>query len=148
MIRFFAVLLMAGLIGLPGKTEELLSDPEAEARAKALMHELACLVCEGQPVSQSDASVAVRMRAEVRELVAAGADDDAVRAWMKAEYGEGVLLRPPLSGPALLLWITPALLLVTGGFLAMRLLGPQREITVEHDGSVHNDVTPNQQRED
>jgi cytochrome c-type biogenesis protein CcmH len=49
-----------------------LKDPAQEARAKALMEELRCLVCQGQSIADSDAPLAGDMRHEVRSKIAAG----------------------------------------------------------------------------
>ena len=51
-----------------------LPDPRQEARARALMEELRCLVCQGQSIADSDADLAGDMRALVRERIAAGDD--------------------------------------------------------------------------
>ena len=47
---------------------EQLPDARQEARAKALMEELRCLVCQGQSIADSDAELAGDMRALVRLL--------------------------------------------------------------------------------
>ena len=49
-----------------------LRDPAAEARAKALMESLRCVVCQGQSIADSDASMAGDMRSLVRTRIAAG----------------------------------------------------------------------------
>src|SRR3546814_17223001 len=43
-----------------------LADPAKEAKAKALMETLRCLVCQGQSIADSDAPLAGDMRHEVR----------------------------------------------------------------------------------
>ena len=128
MIRALMGLCAALCLAGAALSEETLADPEAEARARALMHELACLVCEGQPISESDAAVAVRMRAEVRALVSEGQSDAEVRDYMQAQYGRAALLRPPREGINLILWVAPLLLVVIGGGLVWRLLGPQTSV--------------------
>ena len=138
-MRILIIVMMIGALFSPiALAEETLNDPVQEARARQLMHELACLVCEGQPISQSDAAVAVRMREEVRALITSGETDNGVRAWMRAQYGAGVLLRPPFDGSALLLWSSPLLLLVMGVVVALRLLGPQK-VTLADKGAFNRD---------
>ena len=51
---------------------EQLPDARQEAKAKALMEELRCLVCQGQSIADSDAELAGDMRAMVRQRIAAG----------------------------------------------------------------------------
>ena len=49
-----------------------LPDARQEARARALMEELRCLVCQGQSIADSDAEIAGDMRDLVRRRIAAG----------------------------------------------------------------------------
>ncbi|SBV32200.1 Cytochrome c-type biogenesis protein CcmH [uncultured Sphingopyxis sp.] len=95
-----------------------LNDPAKEARAKALMEELRCLVCQGQSIADSDAPLAGDMRHEVRSKIAAGESPDAIKAWLVARYGNWVSYDPPFDGATALLWLGPLLFLAVGGWLA------------------------------
>jgi cytochrome c-type biogenesis protein CcmH len=104
-----------------GVDENRLPDPAMEARARALMQELRCLVCQNQSISDSDAPLAADLRQIVRERLAAGDDEAQVKAFLVARYGDWVLLEPPLRAGTLLLWAGPALLLLgTGAWLLLR----------------------------
>lgn len=67
-----------------------LPDAAQEAKAKALMETLRCLVCQSQSIADSDASIAGDMRSQVRERIAAGEDPEAIRNWLIARYGDYV----------------------------------------------------------
>lgn len=95
-----------------------LRDPAREARARALMEELRCLVCQGQSIADSDAEMAGDMRALVRERVARGERPDAVRAWLIARYGDYVTYDPPWSWATAPLWLAPILLAAAGAWIA------------------------------
>ena len=95
-----------------------LNDPAKEARAKALMEELRCLVCQGQSIADSDAPLAGDMRHEVRSKIAAGESPDEIKAWLVARYGNWVSYDPPFDGATALLWLGPLLFLAVGGWLA------------------------------
>lgn len=97
---------------------EQLRDPAKEARAKALMEELRCLVCQGQSIADSDAPLAGDMRHEVRSKIAAGESPDAIKAWLVARYGNWVSYDPPFDGATAFLWLGPLLFLALGGWLA------------------------------
>lgn len=97
-----------------------LPDPAAEARARSLMRELRCLVCQGQSIADSDADMARDMRRLVRARLAAGESPAETRAWLVERYGEGVTYRPPMGGATWPLWALPALVLLGGGWLAAR----------------------------
>lgn len=91
-----------------------LRDPAREAEARALMETLRCVVCQGQSIADSDASMAGDMRALVRARIAAGERPDAIRAWLVARYGDYVTYDPPLSGATWPLWFAPLALLAVG----------------------------------
>jgi cytochrome c-type biogenesis protein CcmH len=95
-----------------------LKDPAQEARAKALMEELRCLVCQGQSIADSDAPLAGDMRHEVRSKIAAGESPAEIKTWLVARYGNWVSYDPPFDGATALLWLGPLLFLALGGWLA------------------------------
>jgi cytochrome c-type biogenesis protein CcmH len=95
-----------------------LEDPRQEAKAKALMESLRCLVCQGQSIADSDADMAGDMRALVRERIAAGESPDSIRAWLIDRYGNWVSYKPPLEPVTWPLWAAPLLLLLAGAWLA------------------------------
>ena len=97
-----------------------LADPRQEARAKALMETIRCLVCQGQSIADSDAELAGDMRAMVRERIAAGEKPAQIRAWLVRRYGSWVSYDPPLNRTTWLLWSAPALFLVVGIMIAAR----------------------------
>ncbi len=103
-----------------------LPDPAQEARAKALMETLRCLVCQGQSIADSDAEMAGDMRALVRERVAKGEKPEQIRKWLVQRYGDYVTYDPPLSWVTAPLWLTPIILIVAGLFLARRLFRRRR----------------------
>lgn len=95
-----------------------LPDPAQEAKAKALMETLRCLVCQGQSIADSDAEMAGDMRALVRRRIRDGETPDQVRAWLVQRYGNWVTYDPPLDRMTWPLWALPLILLGIGGWLA------------------------------
>ncbi len=95
-----------------------LKDPAAEARARALMVTLRCLVCQGQSIADSDAEMAGDMRALVRERIGKGESADSVRRWLIARYGDYVTYDPPFDWITAPLWLAPLLLIGVGAWLA------------------------------
>lgn len=103
---------------------EMLDDPALEARARALDHDLRCVVCQSESVSSSNANWAVDARRTIRELVVDGQSDEAVKAFFVARYGEFVLMNPPVRGSTWVLWLAgPGMLLLAGGLALMYLRG-------------------------
>lgn len=99
-----------------------LEDPRLEAKAEALMETLRCLVCQGQSIADSDASMAGDMRNQVRLRIKAGEQPEAVRAWLMERYGDYISYKPVLSATTWPLFAVPALLLVVAGIVFARRL--------------------------
>lgn len=106
--------------------DEVLADSVLEARARALSHQLRCLVCQNQSIDDSDAPLARDLRLLVRERLVAGDSDSQVTEFLVARFGDFVLLKPPFKGSTLLLWIAPLLLLGGGIAFALRQLNAQK----------------------
>jgi cytochrome c-type biogenesis protein CcmH len=98
--------------------ETPLADGVQEARARALFHEIRCVVCAGEPVADSRAEVARDVRRLIRERVAAGDGDEMIKAFLVARYGDSILMTPPLKPATYLLWFGPLLIVI----LAMGLV--------------------------
>jgi cytochrome c-type biogenesis protein CcmH len=132
MIRVFLAALALGAVMAVGtayavRPDEMLSDPGLEARAREVGRELRCLVCRNQSIDDSDADLAHDLRVLVRERIVAGDSDDRVVAYVRARYGDFVLLRPPFEWGTLLLWGGPLLILVCGGVALARFYRRPRE---------------------
>lgn len=111
---FLIGLLLAGP-ALALDPSEMLSDPDLEARARSLDHEIRCVKCQSEAVSSSNAAWALDARRSIRELVSQGASDAEVRTWFVERYGEFVLMDPPKTGSNLVLWLAgPAMLALAG----------------------------------
>lgn len=94
-----------------------LSDPGQEKTAQELMDTLRCLVCQGQSIADSDASLAGDMRNIVRTRIAAGEQPEAIRAWLIQRYGSYVSYKPVLNAETWPLFAAPLLLLVIAAYL-------------------------------
>jgi cytochrome c-type biogenesis protein CcmH len=98
------------------------ADPALEARMVRITSELRCLVCQNQTIADSNASLAVDLRREARELLKQGKSDAEVVDYMTARYGDFVLYRPPMRATTLLLWFGPALMLAGGAAVLVIVL--------------------------
>jgi cytochrome c-type biogenesis protein CcmH len=105
--------LMVSTAVLAVEADEMLKDPALEARARALSQTLRCMVCQNESIDESHAPLARDIRILVRERIAAGDTDAAVRDFLVARYGEFVLLEPRFRPATALLWGLPILALLT-----------------------------------
>ena len=68
-----------------------------DARTQEVAALLRCPVCQGLSVADSPVHAAQNMKAQVRDLLAAGYDQDQVLAYFERSYGEFVRLEPPAA---------------------------------------------------
>jgi cytochrome c-type biogenesis protein CcmH len=111
------------------RPDEMLADPVLEGRAREVSRDLRCLVCRNQSIDDSDADLAHDLRVLVRERITAGDSNDQAVAFIRARYGDFVLLRPPLEIGTALLWGGPLLVLLFGGIAAARFYRRREEPT-------------------
>jgi cytochrome c-type biogenesis protein CcmH len=127
-MRRLAILLAAPVLALmltaaepPAAPDRPLPDATQEARAQALFKDVRCVVCQHEAIADSPAGVAGDMRRLIREQIAAGATDHAVRQDLVRRFGDYVLFTPPVRAGTWLLWFGPfALILLAGGTLILR----------------------------
>jgi len=130
-IARLASMLLALALLLPGavlaQAANITPPPEFTDRAEAerfhaLTEELRCVKCQNQSLADSHAAIAQDLRNEVLELMRKGMDDEEIKHYLVARYGEFVLYRPKVEPMTWLLWFGPALLLVAGGFVVARIV--------------------------
>jgi cytochrome c-type biogenesis protein CcmH len=120
------LLFLASSWALAVQPDEQLPDPSLEMRAREISAGLRCLVCQNQSIDDSDAPLARDLRLLVRERLKTGDTDGEVRDYLVARYGDFILLKPPFEWATLILWLTPAAVLVAGGLIAVRRFRTRR----------------------
>ena len=134
------LLLLASVPAGAGEAVPTAQDPVAASRAVRLSEQLRCLVCQNQTIAESNAELALDLRQQIREQIAAGKTDDDIMQYMVNRYGDFVLYRPPFKATTLVLWLGPALLLIVGVFVLARVLRSRRAAADEPP------LTPEEQR--
>ena len=94
-----------------------------ESRYYRLINELRCLVCQNQPLADSNAELARDLRLKTHQLIESGESDESIVRFMVDRYGDFILYRPPLRMRTILLWIGPALMLALGLIIFVRTTG-------------------------
>lgn len=104
---------------------------------------LRCPVCQGLSVTDSPSTMARNMKAEVREKLAAGYDQEQILASFERSYGEFVRLEPPARGVNWLVWLGPiAALLAGGAVIARSLRRPRGAAAPISDAPPSRDAVP------
>ncbi|SIN76089.1 cytochrome c-type biogenesis protein [Salinivibrio sp. ES.052] len=94
---------------------------EQEARFRTLTSELRCPKCQNNSIADSNAELAQDLRQKVHQMLQQGRSDDEIRSFMVARYGNFVTYNPPLTASTVILWLAPALVLMSGiGFVIVR----------------------------
>ena len=91
-------------------------EQSAAARAHDLETQLKCPECEGLSVADSNAPTSVAIRADIKQRIREGQNDDVIRQAYVDRYGEQILLQPQGSGISLLVWVLPVVVVVVGAF--------------------------------
>lgn len=103
-----------------------LTDAAQEARARTLMAEIRCVVCQNESIAESQAPLAADMRQLVRRQVEQGRSDAEIKTYLVRRYGDFVLLRPRLTSETVVLWAAPVIAIVAGLLLCVYMLRNRR----------------------
>lgn len=101
-LALVAVVAVALVIGVTDR-----SPATAHERARRIGETVMCPACSGETVADSQAPVAVNIRRQIADKVEQGRSDREIRDELAATYGERVILNPPRSGVAGLVWVLP-----------------------------------------
>lgn len=120
LIGLSLLLMLVGMAHAAIDTYEFASEAE-RARYRQLTEELRCPKCQNQNIADSDAPIAMDLRAEIYRKLEAGDSNAQIIDYLVARYGDFVLYKPPVTRRTLLLWYGPAALLV-GGFMLVGVI--------------------------
>jgi len=96
------------LVGALGSSGSL----TAQDRVTSIAKTIKCPTCSGESVAESQAETSKTIRRDIAERVQNGQTDSEIRAYYQQTYGEEILLTPPNSGVAGLVWVIPVVALV------------------------------------
>ncbi len=157
-MRKLAFLFLAGSLWAGANTWAAINplefkDAAEEARYKALIAELRCLVCQNQSLADSNADLADDLRREVYEKMREGRSDKEIVDFLVARYSDFVLYRPPVKSTTYMLWFGPFLLFATALAILVvavrrRRAAPQAELSAAEQARVRQllEPTDNQER--
>ena len=117
-ILLFLLLLAASAPVFAAPVADTFADRATETRARALQRQLRCLVCQGESIDESGATLAADLRHLVRQQIADGKSDQQIKDYLVARYGVFILMQPPLQPDTYLLWLAPFVVLIGAGGVA------------------------------
>lgn len=125
---FFALFVVQSFAVEP---DEVLDDPILEERARILSQELRCVVCQGENIDASHASVAKDLRIVLREKLVEGMSDDEVLEFMRVRYGDYILMKPRFSGSGALVWLAGPIMFLFGLVLVVLFIRRSGSVGVD-----------------
>src|SRR5947208_7072143 len=93
-----------------------------DQRVHDVASQLKCLVCQGESVADSPATLSLQMRGVIRQQLQSGKSEQEVVQYFVSRYGDRILLSPPWQGLTLLTWLVPIALMVGGVLLVFFFL--------------------------
>jgi len=96
------------LDGMPEGPAGPAPDPEDVGRiAHGIAAKLRCPVCQGLSAADSTSAAALAMQKRIKELGAAGYDEQQIEDYFTERYSEWILLEPSSQGLNQILWMLP-----------------------------------------
>jgi cytochrome c-type biogenesis protein CcmH len=130
-VVFFLLLLTVSMPAAAAPVADTFANPATETRARSLQRQLRCLVCQGESIDESGATLAADLRHLVRQQIADGKSDQQIKDYLVARYGVFILMRPPLQSDTYLLWLAPFVVLFGAGGVAFWVIRRARPIDSE-----------------
>ena len=93
-----------------------------DQRVHDVASQLKCLVCQGESVADSPATLSQQMRGVIRQQLQSGKSEQEVIQYFVSRYGDRILLSPPWQGLTLLTWLVPIALMIGGVLLLFVVL--------------------------
>jgi len=115
------VIRLATLLALVGLAVASVGVAASPPRAADLEAEIVCPVCQ-TTLDQSNAPIAERMKAFIRARIAAGDSEAQIKGALVAQFGTGVLAKPPGGGFGLLAWLLPLVAVLVGAVVVAFLI--------------------------
>src|SRR5258708_16720089 len=82
-----------------------------DQRVHDVASQLKCLVCQGESVADSPATLSQQMRGIIRQQLQSGKSEQEVIQYFQTRYGDAILWSPPRQGFTALAWLVPIVLL-------------------------------------
>ena len=81
---------------------------------------LRCLVCQGQTIAESNSDFAQTIKVVVREKIRQGNNEKEIYDFLSEKYGEWIVYKPKFNYINSLLWFSPYIVLILGGYLIFK----------------------------
>jgi cytochrome c-type biogenesis protein CcmH len=108
-----------------------------DQRVHDVASQLKCLICQGESVADSPATLSQQMRGVIRQQLQSGKSEQEVIQYFVSRYGDRILLSPPWQGLTLLAWLVPIVLML-GGILILVFVLKNWQAQAARESFEHN----------
>lgn len=120
------VLSWAATTHAAGFEQREFANAEQAANFQQMISVLRCPKCQNQNLADSNSPIAKDLRDQVYRLQQEGKDEQAIKDFMVARYGNFVLYEPPLNRYTYALWLSPVILLLLAFIVLWRIKRQQK----------------------
>ena len=113
---------------------------KTDERYQTLINQIRCLVCQNQTIADSQATLANDLKREIKQMIDAGKSDEQIVTFLVDRYGDFVLYKPPVQNNTLLLWAAPAVFVMIGAVVFLRILNQRRRLPAGELPEVREDL--------
>lgn len=126
------ILLLIGLAGSLLSVDGVLAQEQpplgpTDDQVNAVAKQLYCPVCENIPLDVCPTQACAQWRELIREKLAEGWNEDEIKTYFVAQYGDRVLASPPARGLNWLIYIIPPLVIIGGIYILYRAFRAWRQ---------------------
>jgi len=134
-LMILLITLIPAAVGAQGNDP---TDDDVNAIAKQLF----CPVCENIPLDTCGTAACEQWRGIIREKLAEGWTEDQIKNYFVNQYGDRVLAEPPAQGFNWFIYIVPAVIFISGGYLFFRGFQSWRQQSTATDRKKQRGKTP------
>ena len=134
----FLTLSLFATVSYAVDTEEALDDPVLQARYEKIIDEVRCLKCQNTTIKDSNAFLAGDLRREIRHMLEDGLTDEQIFDFLVERYGDFALYNPRASGKTLILWLAPALFLLGGAYVLVKIVRRRMTLPIDDDSAAED----------
>ncbi len=104
-----------------------LHSDEIENLDTKIFKNLRCIVCQGQSIAESNSDFAQTIKIVVRDKIDQGNNEQEIYNFLSEKYGEWIIYKPKFNYLNSVLWFSPYIVLIFGGFLIFKYFRKRKE---------------------
>lgn len=114
----------------------------SDDQVNAIARQLYCPVCENTPLDVCPTTACAQWRELIRQKLAAGWNEQAIKDYFVSQYGARVMGTPPFTGLNMLVYIIPPLAILAGVYVLFRAYRSWKRPVPQSDRSISPEGAP------